>query len=444
MRPPADKSVPRKHRSERGRTTSVGYHAALSKPGIRIIEDRCVGCGLCVGACPFGAISIEDGKAVIDYDKCTICGACASICSTFEAIDFSVEETEQYTDAAVGDIWVFCEVEYPHASLAPVSRELLGLARRLADQLTVDVVGVILGSGISKEAALIAACGADKVIVADSAALAMYADDTYAAVLRTLIQKRKPHVVLGGATATGRALLPRLAVQLHTGLTADCTELTIDATSGLLQQTRPAFGGNILATITCEKHRPQMATVRPGVLPKPAPDYTRQGEVIPYTPPPALLQSRLTWLDFHPAASGSSDLREAEVIVACGYGVGGPEGVELVRRLAEAFGASLAASRSVVDAGWLDYSHQVGQTGTTVQPKLYIACGISGAIQHIVGMQNSDMIVAINNDPDAPIFQHADYAVPGNVFDVIPELLNLLSRTVRKSTKTGEKTKQRS
>ena len=326
------------------------------------------------------------------------------------------------------DVWVFCEAAPEGRGLMPVSRELLGLAPRLAAARGVSTAAVLIGAEVDECARECVAYGADVVYAAAAPALARYDDQRWSAVLADLVRQYRPEILLGGATAIGRALLPRVAVMLHTGLTADCTELSIDPETGLLLQTRPAFGGNILATITCARHRPQMATVRPAVLPRPQPDPGRRGRVVVTTVSPDGLPAATEWLRWVPRAGGGVDLREAEVIVTAGYGVGGPAGVALAAALAEALGGVLGASRAVVDAGWLPYAHQVGQTGVTVQPKLYVACGVSGAIQHAVGMQNSARIVAINRDPEAAIFKVADYAVVGDLFEVIPPLLRALGR----------------
>jgi len=394
----------------------------VAKRGIRIIEDKCRGCKLCVKACPFGAIRMVDRKAVIDYASCTLCGSCVSICK-FDAIE-SIGESAGPRQAQ-GDVWVFCECETGKDELAPVSLELLGLARALAADLGVRACGVLLGQGVEHCVRQAGEAGAERLYLAENPALARFDDVVYTEVLAELVRQYDPEILLGGATAVGRALLPRLAVELHTGLTADCTELAIDPETGLLRQTRPAFGGNILATITCENHRPQMATVRPAVLPRPAPVAGRQAEIVavPLATPP---KPSLEWLSFVPRAAGGVDLREAEIIVSAGYGTGGPEGVKLVAQLAEALGGVLGSSRPAVDAGWVPYAHQVGQTGSTVQPKLYIACGISGAIQHVVGMQNAEVVVAINRDPEAPIFNYADYALVGDLFEIIPAILDEL------------------
>jgi electron transfer flavoprotein alpha subunit len=394
---------------------------------IEVLQDKCVGCGLCVKACPFGAISLRERKAVIDYDKCTFCGSCVPVCKKFNAIRQNDTAPTAKRQPA-GEVWVFCEVDPAAGRLAGVSVELLGLARDLAGALNVNVGALLAGRNLAGYAREAISFGADRVYLMEHPDLERYDDERYGTVISRLVTAHKPEILLGGATAVGRALLPRIAIKVHTGLTADCTELNIDPKTGLLRQTRPAFGGNILATITCENHRPQMATVRPGVLRRKPADSARAGEFVACPPQPEELRSALEWLDFRPRGKGDVDLREAEVIVAAGYGAGGPDGVRLVADLAKALGGALGASRSVVDAGWLAYPHQVGQTGTTVQPKLYVACGISGAIQHIVGMQNSETIVAINRDPDAPIFQCADYALVGDLAAIIPELLRQIEK----------------
>jgi len=345
-----------------------------------------------------------------------------------------------------GPVWIIAEPAGTADGVRDVSLELLGVARRLSTDLKAATgpTAVLIGHELDRAAATLAMFGAEVVLAADSPDLAVFRDESFAGILADMIRTYQPQIVLGGATAVGRALLPRVAVQVRAGLTADCTDLEIDPETGLLLQTRPAFGGNILATIVCRTHRPQMATVRPGVFPRPErlDDAPVQANVVrwPVSPSdPMAAVKRL--LAFHRREGGGGELREARIVVSAGYGVGGPGGVELVQRVAELLGGALGASRAAVDAGWVDYRHQVGQTGVTVQPDLYIACGISGAVQHVAGMQNSGTIVAVNRDPDAPIFQYADIAVVGDVFDVLPELLKVLEaerRTAAQDASGGE------
>ena len=323
-----------------------------------------------------------------------------------------------------GDVWVYCE-KTQAGGLNSSSRELLGLAQSLAQVLECKVGAILIGYEMRRLADEAVAYGADDVYVADDESLKHFLDEPYSEVLTGLAKKYRPWVLLGGATAEGRALMPRVAVMLDTGLTADCTALDIDPEKGLLRQTRPAFGGNIMATITCRDKRPQMATVRPGVFPLPEADWEREGQVHSAVVYKRDLESGITWLSSEVNDIDEGDIRDAEIIVAAGKGVGGPEGVDLVWRLADKLGAAVGASRAVVDAGWLPYRHQVGQTGSTVQPHLYIACGVSGAIQHLVGMQSSSKIIAINKDPEAPIMESADVAVEGDVGGIVCELLKL-------------------
>ncbi len=308
------------------------------------------------------------------------------------------------------------------------SFELLGEGRKLADKLGQELTAVLPGSQVEHLAKDLFAHGADKVYLVDNESLASYMTDPYATAVAAVVAKYKPAIVLYGATTTGRDLAPRIAARIQTGLTADCTGLDIDPETGLLLQTRPAFGGNIMATIKCPRHRPQMSTVRPKVMKKPEPDYSRQGELIkvPVEINPKSIKAKI--LEVIKEAKTTGDIEEAEIIVAGGWGMGDAANFKMLEDLANALGGAVGASRAAVDAGWLSHSCQVGQTGKTVCPKVYIACGISGAVQHLVGMQTSDLIIAINKDPDAPIFNVANYGIIGDVFQIIPKLIEEMKK----------------
>ena len=324
-------------------------------------------------------------------------------------------------EAKTKDLWVFIETN-EDGTAKNVGIELLTPGKAMAAKQGGALVAVVIGCGADAAVEAASRHGADKVIVVDGPEYKQYSTDAYAIALCTLVEKYGPTSMLIGATNNGRDLGPRVSCRLHTGLTADCTSLDIDGETGNVAWTRPAFGGNLMATILCPDHRPQIGTVRPGVFKK-----GEAGEA----------GAELIREDIHADAKDirtqvleiiqemeaeKVDLEGAEIIVSGGRGVGGPEGFAPIRALAEALGATVGASRAAVDAGWIAHSHQVGQTGKTVGPKLYIACGISGAIQHLAGMSGSDVVVAINKDPDAPIFGVADYGVVGNLFEVLPVL----------------------
>ncbi len=321
-------------------------------------------------------------------------------------------------------IWIFAEI-YRHR-LSQIALELISCGRGLTADA--QVTAVLIGHGLDDAVRDAAAAGAAQIIVADHPLLENYDDCRYETILTNLIRQYNPDILLGGATAIGRALLPRCAVKLHTGLTADCTQLTIEPETGLLLQTRPAFGGNLFATIKTAEYRPQMATVRPQVMKITPFTMVKEPEIIRVKPSEEELRGSFDWLDFIPKAESDTDLRNAKVIVTAGYGCGGPDGVKLVREFATAIGATLAASRPVVDAGWLPYSCQVGQTGTTVQPDIYVAIGVSGAIQHWVGMGNAKKIIAINKDPDCFMMQQADVAVQADLFSLLPAAISKLQK----------------
>ncbi len=436
---------------------------------LKILYGKCTGCSLCVKVCPFAAIELVDRDTislaksaegdgekrlsrkvgVVDLDKCTLCGACVEVCKV-DALELDVPQAAAPAGAPdlseFKGVWVFGEQR--RGKIQPVALELAGKGRELADSLGVPLVMVVLGHDLDD------ACGAllkfpiDEVIQVDAPELADYRSEPYSKVFADLIRDRKPEVVLAGATTIGRDFLARVAIQLHTGLTADCTGLEIGAVEGkgerLLLQTRPAFGGNIMATIITPRHRPQMATVRHKVMKEIAPGPLRSGsggagreqpggdglgKVTKIAAAPELMTSRTQIVEFIEEIEDTINITEADIIVSGGRGLGKPENFSVIEELAKALGGAVGASRAAVDAGWKAYSHQVGQTGKTVQPKLYVACGISGAVQHLVGMQSSDVIVAINKDPAAPIFGVATYGLVGNLFEIVPVLTReVLSR----------------
>jgi electron transfer flavoprotein alpha subunit len=387
---------------------------------LRIDIETCIGCGVCEEECTFGAIEVIDGVAVVN-EKCTLCGSCVDSCEV-EAL--SIDKKEKAVQEDLSE-WsgIMIYAEFRHGKVAPVSFELLGIGRQLADQQKVPLSAVLLGSGLGDAAKDLIAYGADKVYQVDNPALAYFTDEIYGNILEDLALEQKPEVILAGATAIGRSFIPSVATALATGLTADCTQLVIREGDGVLLQTRPAFGGNIMATIECPHTRPQMATVRPRVMKAPEYDPVRSGETIDYQPRPERLQSRVKVLRNILEEQDQINITEGETIVAGGRGLDNEKGFELIKQLADAMGGAVGASRAAVDSEWIAYPHQVGQTGKTVNPKLYIACGISGAIQHVVGMQSSETIVAINRDADAPIFDVATYGIVGDLFEVVPKLI---------------------
>lgn len=324
------------------------------------------------------------------------------------------------------NIWVY--VETYDGAARNVGLELLTPGRQMADTLGQALVAVIIGNNLADAAKAAAAYGADQVILLEGESYAFYNTEIYTDALYKLINKYKPDTVLVGATSTGRDLAPRIAGRLKTGLTADCTGVDMDADTGNVAWTRPTFGGNLMAVIECPNTRPQMGTVRPGVFKKGSPDDNRTAEIIRESLP-ALSDIRAKMIErIADVAEYAVNLEDAEIIVSGGRGLGKPENFALIKALAEALGGAVGASRAAVDAGWISHAHQVGQTGKTVAPKMYIACGISGAIQHLAGMSSSDTIVAINKDPDAPIFGVADFGIVGNLFDVVPALTESVKR----------------
>lgn len=318
-------------------------------------------------------------------------------------------------------VWIFAEQR--DGKLQKVALELLGKGRELADTLGVDLTAILLGNDIDDEAKELITYGADKVIYAHSPLLKHYTTDGYAKVICELANEVKPEVILVGASYIGRDLGPRVAARLNTGLTADCTSLSIDEENRNLLMTRPAFGGNLMATIACAKHRPQMSTVRPGVFEKLEKNEARIGTVEKIAANLKEDDIRTKVIDVFKTVKEAVDIIEADVIVSGGRGLGSKDGFIILQELADELGGSIAGSRASIDNGWIDKSQQVGQTGKTVRPTIYIACGISGAIQHLAGMTNSDFIIAINKDENAPIMKAADLALVGDYSKVIPEML---------------------
>jgi electron transfer flavoprotein alpha subunit len=394
---------------------------------IRVITENCTACKLCEKACSYGAISMTGAPepkagrptAVIDLSKCTICGACVDACKRFKAIvitrvTFKGQDVKKHSGIAVF-------AEHRRGKLASVVQEIIGAARELQKDLSTPVIAILVGSGVKKFTEELLSYGVDEIWMIDNPTIGDFDEDVQAELTAEIVMEKKPEIFLGGGTVVGRSLLPRVAAKILTGLTADCTELSIDPSTMLLRQTRPAFGGNIMATILTQNHRPQMATVRHKVM-KPAEKVqTPSGRVIEF-PHIRVPVSKLEFLEFVEEKTATVNLVEADVIVSGGRGLKDPKNFALIEKLALAAGGAVGSSRAAVDAGWIPYSHQVGQTGKTVKPKVYIACGISGAIQHLAGMKGADMIIAINSDPNAPIFDVAHYGIVGDLFQVVPEL----------------------
>jgi len=351
-------------------------------------------------------------------------------------------KTESDTNNAPNDyrgVLVFAERR--GYEVQKIAFELLGAGRELADNLGEPLVALLAGSGIEEaEAKSLVAAGADEVILVDRPELAVYLTEPFAATLTAVIRDKKPSICLVGATTIGRDLAPRVAARVGTGLTADCTALAIDPESHNLLMTRPAFGGNLLATIVCPEHRPQMSTVRPGVMRSLDPDPTRTGKISRFDhgtsgvavagangtekcPKTIGIGNKITILETASAKVEKKNIEEASILVSGGRGLGSPENFDKLNELARALGGMVSASRAVVDSGWIGQDRQVGQTGKTVRPDLYLACGISGMIQHIAGMEDSDYIIAVNKNPEAPIFNYADLGIVTDVNKLIPALI---------------------
>ncbi|MHC1744252.1 MAG: FAD-binding protein [Syntrophobacteraceae bacterium] len=377
---------------------------------------KCTVCAVCADVCPVGAITVKEDSIEVT-DDCTLCSMCVDTCE-FGAICLPEVGSGPAADlASFRGIWVYAE--WRDGVVHKVSHELLSAGRKLADKRGVSLSAVLLGHGIDQSLTdELIAHGADSVYLVDRPELARFTDDAYANTLVHLVRAKRPEALLAGATTMGRSFIPRVAALLETGLTADCTELDI-SDEGLLLQTRPAFGGNVMATIICPNKRPQMATVRPKVM-KPVRQPDHKGSLERMEVPASCLTARVEVLEVIPEMDQTAKLTEADVIVSGGRGLRRPENFSLIEDVAQLVNGAVGASRGAVEEGWIAPSHQVGQTGRTVAPTLYMAVGIAGAIQHVVGMQGAKIIVAVNKDPNAPIFDVATYGVVADLFDFVP------------------------
>ncbi len=384
-----------------------------------IVEEKCTGCGRCLAACPYGAVELVASLARFS-ERCTMCGACVASCRD-EAILTDAGQRPALDFSGFTGVWVVAEVR--DGALAPVSLELLGGAASLAQELGQGVEAVLLGRGVGGLAQTLIAHGAKRVHVVEHELLSHYLTNPFTKALAQVVKSGRPNILLIGATPSGRDLAPRLARRLALGLTADCTKLSIDPEEKILLQTRPAFGGNVMATIATRRSRPQMATVRPGVMAALPADGRRRGEVVPHQVKLTRKDLGAVLLEVAAEPGQRLDLTQARVIVAGGRGVGSVEGFGLLKELAAILGGEVGGTRVAVEEGWIEPERQIGQTGVTVRPELYVACGLSGAIQHRAGMSESRYVVAINKAPEAAIFEVADFGLVGDYKAIVPALI---------------------
>jgi len=390
------------------------------------ISQNCIGCGKCVSACPFGALSLSNGKAVAS-NACTMCGACVSVCP-MKALSLPQTGAVKKDLSAYKGVWVFVEIadDGQTQKVRPVGFELLSKGRELADQLGEELGAVVIGDNVQNFYAEIAGYGADKIYAVNAPAYREYNTLAYANAMITLIRKYNPSAVLFPSTFVGRDLSPRVSSELFVGLTADCTGLSI--AEGNLIQTRPAFGGNIMADIKCPDYRPQMATVRPNVFKKKIiPGKTAQVVSENIAVPFEAGKVRVKETHFDPVNT-QEKLDEAEVVIAGGRGMKDAQGFALLDQLAFKLGGAVGASRAAIDMGLKEKEKQIGQSGVTIASKLYVACGISGAVQHTVGVEHCDVIVGINKDANAPIFNVCKYGLVGDAKAILARVLEQLKK----------------
>ena len=420
---------------------------------IFIIKDRCTGCGSCVKVCPTHCISMEDRNepgvrwkklAVIDVNKCVFCNACVVDCDKlfdktkakgikdpdfFHAIVMNKEASTAVTVDTTLYKGVWCFAEQRHGKMVSTIYELLNVGGQMAKDLGEELSAVLIGHNVAQHAQDIIERGADKVYVMDHPIFEHFVDEAYAAAMRDLILAEKPNKLIMPASIIGRSFASRVAIMAKTGITADATEFAIDPKTRMMHATRPSFGGNLMATILCEKHRPEMATVRPMSFAQTPKVAGRKGKVITVPVDPSKWNIRTKFVQYKAEEKEQIDITSAEKIVSGGRGLQKPEGFKLIEDLAKSIGAAVGASRPTVDAGWIPYRHQVGLTGRTVRPKLYIACGISGQIQHLAGMSSAETIVAINKDPDAPLMKMATLSVEGDLYELIPLIIKEIQKS---------------